>query len=232
MIEKDRVEEKENNVNIHIKMLEAQELERQRIARDLHDSTVQNLTNCVHKLEYISKIIDTDPERSKMELIMLEKNTRTVINEMREIIYNLRPMSFEDIGIDVTIERELIRLENIGNIKINYTVNGKADDNIKPVISLTIFRIVQEACNNAIKHSKASSIDVVLNYNSNNIELSISDDGVGFDLDLYDNNNPDDINSGFGLSMMKERVFLLSGKFNIKSSKNKGTIINVVVPLK
>lgn len=232
MIEKDMVEEKENNVNIHIKMLEAQELERQRIARDLHDSTVQNLTNCVHKLEYISKIIDTDPERSKMELIMLEKNTRTVINEMREIIYNLRPMSFEDIGIDVTIERELIRLENIGNIKINYTVNGKADDNIKPVISLTIFRIVQEACNNAIKHSKASSIDVVLNYNSNNIELSISDDGVGFDLDLYDNNNPDDINSGFGLSMMKERVFLLSGKFNIKSSKNKGTIINVVVPLK
>ena len=219
MIEKDMVEEKENNVNIHIKMLEAQELERQRIARDLHDSTVQNLTNCVHKLEYISKIIDTDPERSKMELIMLEKNTRTVINEMREIIY-------------VTIERELIRLENIGNIKINYTVNGKADDNIKPVISLTIFRIVQEACNNAIKHSKASSIDVVLNYNSNNIELSISDDGVGFDLDLYDNNNPDDINSGFGLSMMKERVFLLSGKFNIKSSKNKGTIINVVVPLK
>ena len=232
MREKDMVEEKENNVNIHIKMLEAQELERQRIARDLHDSTVQNLTNCVHKLEYISKIIDTDPERSKMELIMLEKNTRTVINEMREIIYNLRPMSFEDIGIDVTIERELIRLENIGNIKINYTVNGKADDNIKPVISLTIFRIVQEACNNAIKHSKASSIDVVLNYNSNNIELSISDDGVGFDLDLYDNNNPDDINSGFGLSMMKERVFLLSGKFNIKSSKNKGTIINVVVPLK
>ena len=232
MIEKDMVEEKENNVNIHIKMLEAQELERQRIARDLHDSTVQNLTNCVHKLEYISKIIDTDPERSKMELIMLEKNTRTVINEMREIIYNLRPMSFEDIGIDVTIERELIHLENIGNIKINYTVNGKADDNIKPVISLTIFRIVQEACNNAIKHSKASSIDVVLNYNSNNIELSISDDGVGFDLDLYDNNNPDDINSGFGLSMMKERVFLLSGKFNIKSSKNKGTIINVVVPLK
>ena len=232
MIEKDMVEEKENNVNIHIKMLEAQELERQRIARDLHDSTVQNLTNCVHKLEYISKIIDTDPERSKMELIMLEKNTRTVINEMREIIYNLRPMSFEDIGIDVTIERELIRLENIGNIKINYTVNGKADDNIKPVISLTIFRIVQEACNNAIKHSKASSIDVVLNYNSNNIELSISDDGVGFDLDLYDNNNPDDINSGFGLSMMKEIVFLLSGKFNIKSSKNKGTIINVVVPLK
>ena len=232
MIEKDMVEEKENNVNIHIKMLEAQELERQRIARDLHDSTVQNLTNCVHKLEYISKIIDTDPERSKMELIMLEKNTRTVINEMREIIYNLRPMSFEDIGIDVTIERELIRLENIGNIKINYIVNGKADDNIKPVISLTIFRIVQEACNNAIKHSKASSIDVVLNYNSNNIELSISDDGVGFDLDLYDNNNPDDINSGFGLSMMKERVFLLSGKFNIKSSKNKGTIINVVVPLK
>ena len=232
MIEKDMVEEKENNVNIHIKMLEAQELERQRIARDLHDSTVQNLTNCVHKLEYISKIIDTDPERSKMELIMLEKNTRTVINEMREIIYNLRPVSFEDIGIDVTIERELIRLENIGNIKINYTVNGKADDNIKPVISLTIFRIVQEACNNAIKHSKASSIDVVFNYNSNNIELSISDDGVGFDLDLYDNNNPDDINSGFGLSMMKERVFLLSGKFNIKSSKNKGTIINVVVPLK
>lgn len=232
MIEKDMVEEKENNVNIHIKMLEAQELERQRIARDLHDSTVQNLTNCVHKLEYISKIIDTDPERSKMELIMLEKNTRTVINEMREIIYNLRPMSFEDIGIDVTIERELIRLENIGNIKINYTVNGKADDNIKPVISLTIFRIVQEACNNAIKHSKANSIDVILNYNSKNIELSISDDGVGFDLDSYDNNNPDDINSGFGLSMMKERVFLLSGKFNIKSSKNKGTIINVVVPLK
>ena len=127
MIEKDMVEEKENNVNIHIKMLEAQELERQRIARDLHDSTVQNLTNCVHKLEYISKIIDTDPERSKMELIMLEKNTRTVINEMREIIYNLRQMSIEEIqelhdvseGLEFTIKKaanscnSLVELLNI-----------------------------------------------------------------------------------------------------------------------
>ena len=213
----------------HLHMLETQEVERQRIARDLHDSVVQNMTNIVHKAEYASMIMDSDPIKAKLELKTIQKNTRDIISEIRDVIYNLRPMSFDDIGFDITIERELARLQNISGIKFKYRPSGTFEK-IDHVIELTLFRIIQEACNNAIKHSKATVIEVSIESFSDHISLQISDDGIGFDFDSI-TSSPNS-KSGFGLSMMKERVFLLSGKIDFNSIKGKGTIISVDVPLK
>lgn len=214
---------------LRLKLLETQENERQRISRELHDSTVQNLTSLVHKTELCSKLIDMDKVRCKLELNIMSKTLRDIINDTRNMIYNLRPMSFDDIGLEVTIERALEKLENSETKKINFSVVGEAYK-INPVIGITLLRIIQEACSNAIRHADCSVIKVVLNYQLGTIILSIEDDGKGFAYKETECSCKTD-NSGFGLSMMRERVYLLSGKIEIHSKINAGTKIQVEVPI-
>ena len=164
---------------MRLKLLETQENERQRISRELHDSTVQNLTSLVHKTELCSKLIDMDKVRCKLELNIMSKTLRDIINDTRNMIYNLRPMSFDDIGLEVTIERALEKLESSETKKINFSVVGESYK-INPVIGITLLRIIQEACSNAIRHADCSIIKVVLNYQPGTIILSIKDDGKGF----------------------------------------------------
>lgn len=211
-------------------LLEIQETERQRISRELHDSTVQNLTSLVHKTELCSKLIEMDPIRCKLELNMMTKTLREIIDDMRQMIYNLRPMSFDDIGLDVTIERALDKLENNESKKIDFSVEGEPYQ-IKPVIGITLLRIIQEGCNNAIRHANSSLIKVILKYDTERISVEIEDDGNGFDVEEMNTESRND-NSGFGLSMMKERVYLLSGTFHIESRINIGTKIMVEVPIR
>lgn len=212
-----------------LKLLETQENERQRISRELHDSTVQNLTSLVHKTELCSKLIDMDKVRCKLELNIMTKTLRDIINDTRNMIYNLRPMSFDDIGLEVTIKRALEKLESSETKKINFSVVGESYK-INPVIGITLLRIIQEACSNAICHADCSIIKVVLNYQPGTMILSIEDDGKGFAYEETECNCKAD-NSGFGLSMMKERVYLLSGKIDIHSKINAGTKIQVEVPI-
>lgn len=213
-----------------ITLLETQENERQRISRELHDYTVQNLTSLVHKAELCSKLVEMDPVRCKLELSMMSKTLRDIINDTRQMIYNLRPMSFDDIGLDVTIERALEKIESSESKKINFAVEGETYQ-IKPVIGLTLLRIIQEGCNNAIKHASASYVQVVLIYQPDMITVKIEDDGKGFDTSHISTDSRED-NSGFGLSMMRERVYLLSGNIEIDSKIGSGTKITVNVPIK
>lgn len=224
----EKIKEDENN-SYHFTLLETQENERQRISRELHDSTVQNLTGIVHKAELCSKLIDIDPVRCRLELTMMSRTLRDIINDMRQMIYDLRPMSFDDIGLEVTIERALDKIKNDMSCNIGFTVEGEIYP-IKPVIGITILRIIQEACNNAIKYAESNIISVKMIYEEDSIIISIEDDGNGFDIENMDISNRND-NSGFGLSMMKERVFLLSGDIEIYSKENVGTKIQVRVPI-
>ena len=218
------------NESYRIALLETQENERQRISRDLHDYTVQNLTSLVHKTELCSKLVEMDPVRLKLELSMMSKTLRDIINDTRQMIYNLRPMSFDDIGLDVTIERALDKIESSEGKKINFSVEGEPYQ-IKPVIGITLLRIIQEACSNAIRHAEPSFVQVVLAYYPDRISVKVQDDGKGFDVSKTAADDRDD-NSGFGLSMMRERVYLLSGNIEIESKVNSGTKILVNVPIK
>ena len=229
MISKDEDERKIDEDIYRLKLLETQENERQRISRELHDSTVQGLTSLVHKSELCSKLSDMDPIRCKLELTMMSKTLRDIINDMRQMIFNLRPMSFDDIGLDVTIERTLDKINTEETKNITFSVEGEPYK-IMPVIGITILRIIQEACNNAVKYADASLISVKLIYEENEVVIYVEDDGKGFDTEHLDIESRND-NSGFGLSMMKERVYLLSGTISITSKMNEGTKITVHVPI-
>lgn len=214
--------------NYGLRILEKQENERQRIARELHDSTVQVLTNLVHKTELCMRIMDVDPIRTKLELEIINNNIRYTINDMRNIIHNLRPMSLDDFGWDTTLERIISQIRNnVDDIELHLKITGDKC-NVSPVIALTLVRIIQEACNNSIKHAKAKNIYVDFSYMKNKLCLVIQDDGVGFKPDKFMINND---NTGFGISIMKERAMLLSGELKIKSEKNKGTSLSIVVPI-
>lgn len=210
-----------------LNILEAQEKDRQRIAGELHDSTVQNLTSLVHKTELCIRLMDIDAIRAKLELITMSNTVKTIINDMRNIIFNLKPMTLSDLGLNLTIEHFINQLEKENDIKVRFTHNDDIK-NLKPVINTTIFRIIKESCCNVIKHAKATLIDINIVYNDNNIEVTVKDNGIGFDIKKinYENNK-----SNFGLSIMKERIALLSGSLQIQSEKGKGTIIKVKVPV-
>ena len=214
---------------IGLKVLETQEDERQRIARELHDSTVQNLTSIIHKTELCIKLLDIDIIRAKLELATMTHTIKIIINEMREIIYDLKPMSLSDLGLVVTV-RQLAKQIMVNNdIKTTVRSNEERDD-ILPVIRLTLFRVIQEACNNIIKHAKANSIEIDFNFEDSEITVVIKDNGIGFDCNILDQKF--DGKYGFGIPIMKERIYLLSGSLNIDSKINGGTIITVKVPTK
>lgn len=217
------------NSKMKFQLLESVERERQRISRDLHDSTVQNLTSLVHKTELCMKLLDVDTIRCKLELSTMSSTLRTIIDDTRKMIYDLRPMSFDDIGFDITVERALDHFKKLNNINVSHKTIGEpyAFDQI---IGLTLLRVIQEACNNAVKHANAENISVVIDYRENQLCVEIKDDGVGFDMDLMPEHSRED-NSGFGLSMMKERIYLLSGDINVISSPGNGCKIKVEVPI-
>ena len=180
--------------------------------------------------ELCIKLLDMDPIRCRLELSSQGKILKDIINELRNMIYNLRPMSFDDIGFDVTVERALDKFKASNNVRCNFKILGEPYV-IDSLVSLTLLRVIQEACSNSIKHGNASEIDVVLKYDTENLILNIKDNGDGFNTSTIPETTRND-NSGFGLSMMKERIYLLSGKLEIISKPGEGCETIVTVPVK
>lgn len=233
-IEKQTEKQIEGQVKIQTKsegniLIEQQELERQRIARELHDTIVQNLTALIHKIDFCSQILNSDLIRVRLELEIIKQVIKDSINEIREIIYDLRPMTFDDMGIDDTLKQAVEQLQKGFDTKIVLETEGESYQ-VSQVIQLTILRIIQEAVNNCKKHAKAEMIDIMLTYQEDAIKLVIMDDGVGFDTSTLLIKREE--NTGFGLSMMRERICLLNGTFEIESKLGFGTEIQINIPIK
>lgn len=220
---------KEKRGKYQRKILEIQEMERQRIARELHDSIIQNLTNTIHKIEICTKIMDVDTVRCRLELHVISKTIRDIIQEMRNIVYDLRPTSLDDIKLDKMLEHEISKIRKSEILNVSYETLGESIE-LSPMMSLSILRIVQEACNNILKHAKAENVLVQVEYEKEKIIVRIEDDGVGFIINDIQNLKKED-GSGLGISMMKERVFLFAGKLELNSEPGKGTKILVEAPI-
>ena len=220
----------DSSINYSIKLLKSQEMDRNRISRELHDSTVQSLTSFGHKLEYCSRLIDKDPVRVKLELQSMIDSNKDIINGMREIIFDLRPMSLNNIGFIPSVEAYCQCLRRSNNFDVILKISGK-EPKMSSIISVTLFRILREACNNSIKHSKAKKIHIRISFTDETVKLDVDDDGVGFDLNMVEDLLKEDFYHSFGLSTMRERAKLLSGSFSIKTKPGCGTKIQVSVPL-
>ncbi len=201
------------------------ETERQRIAKDLHDTSLQNLTAIIHKVELASMYINHDPIRAKLELSTISNSIKDTINEIRETIFDLRPMAFDDFGfrelLDSYVEKE-VEHKNINVIMDKFCLNIQDQS-----VLLFIFRVFKESFGNAVKHSKCDEIHILIDDSQNNtLVMNICDNGCGFDVEEKNAEK----NKHFGLIILKERVKLMQGDIKIDSS-SEGTKINITIPI-
>lgn len=221
----------ENMPEFHMKqfsVLDVQEKERQRIARDLHDSSLQNLTHLVHKVELSSLYIDRDPVKAKLELATIEAGLRKVIDDIRNRIYDLRPMTFDDLGLRQTLLNLFALINQDGRFEMVTDIDeidNSLTDQEKEISLIMIYRIIQECVYNAVEHSEGDRIEVSLKEKEDVFQIKVRDNGVGFDQREAGKKD-----RHFGLTVVKERVFLLNGKIEMDSTD--GTSIFIEIPKK
>ncbi|KNF09484.1 signal transduction histidine-protein kinase/phosphatase DegS [Gottschalkia purinilytica] len=223
------IEDMSSRQYLGVKIIQAQEEERQRVAREIHDGPAQTMANVMLKAELCEKLLSLDINKSREELQKLKFIVKNSLRDIRKIIYDLRPMSLDDLGLIPTIQRFIDNFTEENDIKVEFIVLGDME-NINSIVELACFRIVQECLNNIRKHSKAKNVFLKIDKVMNRINIFIKDHGVGFEVDNI-NKIKDAKNGGFGILGIRERTELLDGSFDITSSLGNGTEINVTIPL-
>jgi len=215
-----------------IKIISAQEQERQRLARDIHDGPAQSLSNIVLKCELCEKLMDRDPDRARKQIGELKQIVKSSLQEIRRIIFDLRPMSLDDLGLVPTLQRYVATFIEETGIDVDLEVYDLDKNAVDKVIEVAVFRIAQEALNNIKKHSKASKANIKIYIKDGFLNGSISDNGIGFDKQKVEEQKRANIcEGGFGIYGMKQRAELLKGKLVVRSEEGKGTTVLVQIPI-
>ncbi|MCG1011320.1 sensor histidine kinase [Tepidanaerobacter sp. GT38] len=213
--------------NLAAQVIKAQEEERRRVARDIHDGPAQTLANIVIQTEICERLLEIDLNEAKKELYQLKYIVRSCLQELRKIIFNLRPSSLDDLGLLAVAKRLCEEFQEDTGIKTDFLFFGDIK-RLDSDIEVTLYRIIQEALNNVRKHSRAKNCTVKIEYGNQKINLIIADNGVGFNI--YKNiDNSDE--EHFGIMTIRERIALINGTFYIESTPGHGTKIFVSVPL-
>lgn len=192
------------------------EEDRQRISRDIHDTVVQNLTALIHKEEFINQILDKDVNRARIEINNAKTLLKDSIKELRDIIYQLRPMGLDDLGFNEALLNLVDKLDdNYKDIIIHTTVD--CSDEMSQIVCISSLRIINELSSNSYKYADCSNIYIDVSTDEEYIYIDYRDDGKGFDynsIGKVKNNN-----SGYGIRMLNERVILLKGSIEYNREK-------------
>lgn len=187
------------------RIVNAQESERQRIARDLHDETGQSLTAIGMGLKGLSD--ETNSKRQINTLSQLQSLTSDSIRELQRIISDLRPAHLDDLGLSATLRWYAARIHELTAIQTRVDTEGD-EPALDDAVKITIFRIVQEALNNVVKHSQASTVNVNIHYLKDEVRIHVFDNGTGFDMKAVKTRVG---RVSLGLAGMEERAALLGG---------------------
>lgn len=207
------------------RVVAAQEAERQRIARELHDETGQALTAIGLRLRGTSAILDRDPERAEVHIRELETLVARSLDELQRLIANLRPSHLDDLGLLAALRWYGEGVERTSHLKVVVDQEGVARE-IPPEVKIALFRVAQEALGNVVKHAGASEVRIIQRFDPHSITIQIEDNGRGFDLDRIAGVD----RHRWGLLGMEERASLLGGKFLIDTKPGQGTCILVTIP--
>lgn len=208
-------------------IIKAQEEERKRVAREIHDGPAQSMANIVMRAEYCLKLLDINPGQVREELVALQDLVRLSLVDVRKIIFDLRPMVLDDLGLVPAIKRYLADYKEQNGLQIEFLFFGQ-QHRLDSSIEVALFRIIQETVNNAKKHALAKNVVVKMEQLTDKVTILIKDNGQGFDLDKV---MSDKDGNGYGLVGMRERVQLLEGEMSITTAPDHGTSISILVPL-
>jgi len=205
------------------RLIEAQEKERGRIARELHDDFNQRLALLSIELEQLGKTIPKAP-RNRELLKRIQNQAQELSSDIHRLSYRLHPAKLDHLGLAAALRSLCEEMSQTTNVRIEVQHN-KFPSALPKDLALCVFRVAQEALRNCVKHSGAQSVRVLLWKTSDAVRLTVSDDGCGFDPKL------DERQSGLGFISMKERVHLLGGEMQINSQPQCGTCVDVSVPI-
>lgn len=206
-------------------LVDAQESERQRLSRQMHDGPAQALSNFILQTEIAMRLLDVDPRQTREELNNLKVAAMNTFQKVRNFIFELRPMMLDDLGLAPTLRKYTEAFREQTNLEVNVVVTG-TERRMEPYIEVMIFRAIQELIGNASRLSQASSARVFLDIGDQWIKVSVDDNGRGFDIDALDQT------SSLGIKLIKERIQMLGGTFELDSVQGKGTRIVFTVPSK
>ena len=210
------------------RVVAAQESERQRIARDLHDETGQALTAIGLGLRSLESRLAVDPQVAALTLHELQTLTADSLKELQRVMSDLRPAHLDDLGLAATLRWYAARLEERSSLKIKVETSG-AERPLPDAARIYTFRIAQEALNNVIRHADAGNVHIALDYTENGVHVAVRDDGSGFDLSRLKQPSASH-RQPLGLAGMQERAALLGGLVNISSTPGEGTLIEAFLP--
>ena len=209
-----------------IRIIEAQEDERRRVSREIHDGPAQMLAHILLRSGLLEKIYKEEgKEAAKNELEHLKESIRSTLIEVRRVIFDLRPMNLDDLGVSAALNKYLDEINEMEkDVIIEFKERGyhkRLDTNYE----IAVFRIVQESVTNAIKHGEPRTVSVQLEWLQDKLNIVVKDDGRGFDVHQVKEKS-------FGLIGMRERVDLLKGTFNVQSKIGKGTVNLIQIPFR
>ncbi|MGI6037031.1 MAG: sensor histidine kinase [Limnochordia bacterium] len=205
-----------------IKVIKAQEEERKRVAREIHDGPAQSVANLVLRAEICERLLAQDTEQVQAELTALKEMARNSLTEIRRIIFDLRPMALDDLGLVPALRRYLEHLKERG-LPVHMVILGQ-EARLDLIQEVTLFRFAQEALNNAEKYAEATEVKLIVEFAPARVTLVVEDNGRGFLLDEVGKDR-------FGLLGMRERAELLRGECHIDSVPGRGTRIKASIPL-
>ena len=210
------------------RVVQAEEAERQRCAQAIHDGAAQWLANLVLRAQLCQRLLDSDEARARQEIQGLSESMATSLQEVRRLIYDLRPLVLEDLGLQAAIQKYVQAAADRATVAIELKTSG-VEQRLETWAEVALFRLVQEALSNALRHAQATRIQVAVEFEGDAFRALVEDDGVGFEP-------PRSVRAArqskqLGLAAMLERAALLGGSVTFDSAPGRGARVRVEVPL-
>ncbi|MEO5940164.1 MAG: histidine kinase [Candidatus Limnocylindrales bacterium] len=212
--------------DIQMRIVEAQESERSRLAQEVHDGPAQTLSNAIFQVEYIERVIDTDIRAARTELRFLRDLLRRELGSVRTFISQLRPPVLDELGLDGAISDAIGRSTALTGLAISADLTA-SPDRLTGTQQTVVLRVLQEALQNVRKHGAASAVAIATAIDDGNWVLTVRDDGRGFDVGAVAARG----RRNFGLQFMRERAELISASFEVHSRPDGGTLVRLAIPV-
>ncbi len=210
-------------------IIQSQESERLRISLQMHDGPAQSMSNLVLRAEICQRLIDHDLDQARSELNSLKAAINTTLQDTRKLIFDLRPMTLDDLGLVPTLRRYATQFGEKSGVEVNLMIQNM-EQRLPSHYEVTLFRFIQEALNNVVKHAEANQVRVLLDGSGHTLQIMIEDNGTGFHVS--ETLAHASTRRNMGLANMRQQIeVLLRGEFGIESAIGRGTRVAATIPL-
>lgn len=214
------------STELQMRIVEAQEAERARLAQEVHDGPAQALSNAIFQVEFIDRVFDSDPRMARTELRFLRELLRRELGDVRSFLTQLRPPVLDELGLDGAIIDTVATQAALSGLHIATELEAPTDG-LNEATQTVVLRVVQEALQNVRKHAGATNVVVASALADGQWVLEVRDDGRGFDTGAVAARG----RRNFGLQFMRERAELVGAQFEVRSRPEAGTVVRLAIPL-